>query len=392
MGAAPCRETLKVLIPTLPRFADLEPWLRRIDENRHYTNFGPLCRELEDRLSILIGAEHAITVSSGTLGLELALAALELGEASRVLVPSMTFPATATAVVRAGLIPVFADIDERTLVMTPAIARRAVSRVEIHAVLTVAVHGQIHDPSAWDAFTVETGIPVLIDAAGVIGRQRVGRTTSTVFSLHATKPLAAGEGGVVATQDDRLAHRVRSLSNFGFDRGRVRSTGTNAKLSEYHAAVALAALGRWPETSGAWISLYDVYARSLDRRGPAAHVRLATGRDAPSNLCVRLGRAIDDRDIQALSEAGIETRRWYWPPVHRHPVFDRYSRADDLSATDRVGADLLGVPFHLQLDPGDIERVCTALDSLPESRYEERIEPTLDRECTPRGWGMGARR
>ena len=384
---------LKVLIPNLPTFDDLEPWLRRIDDNRHYTNFGPLNRELEEALSALIRAEHAVTVSSGTLGLELALTALGLRAGSRVLVPSMTFPASATAIVRAGLIPVFGDIDDRRLVMTPDIARRSASETDVRAVLTVAVHGEVHDPDAWDAFTAETGLPVLIDAAGVVGRQRVGRTTSAVFSLHATKPIAAGEGGVVATRDAAMARRVRSLSNFGFDTGRVRAVGTNAKLSEYHAALGLAALARWPRTLERWTSLYDTYAHLLQTSDPEAGLRLATARTAPSNLCVRVKQTIDDRHIQALSGVGIETRRWYWPPVHRHPAFSRYACVGDLATTDRAGAELLGLPFSLDLDRDDIERVCAALRStlIPENAAPHGCADLagLAAGGVPRGVGRG---
>lgn len=366
---------LKVLVPILPGFDALEPWLRRIDVNRHYTNFGPLNGELERRLAALIGAEHAVTVSSGTAGLELALAAMELEPGSRVLVPSLTFPATATAVVRAGLTPVFADIDEAALVMTPAIAGRIAEDAEgrgLRAVLTVAIHGHVHDPDRWDAFTARTGLPVLIDAAAVVGRQPIGRTTNAVFSLHATKPLAAGEGGVVATRDEGLARRVRSLSNFGFERGRIRSTGTNAKLSEYHAAVALAALDRWPGTLARWMALYDAYVTGLEGADPG--LRLATARDAPSNLCVRVGRGVDERLVRALAQAGIETRRWYCPPVHSHPAFDAYPRAGNLGATDRVSGQILGLPFHLALGLSDVVRVCKTLRALPTGT--PRWEPT----------------
>ncbi len=88
--------------------------------------------------------------------------------------------------------------------------------------LTVALHGHVHEPEAWDAFSAETGIPVLIDAAGATGHQKIGSTTSAVFSLHATKPLAVGEGGFVATARSEFADRLRTKSNFGFELGEVR--------------------------------------------------------------------------------------------------------------------------------------------------------------------------
>lgn len=345
----------------MPKAEDLQPWLKMIDHNRQYTNFGPLTGKLEEQLRDLVHADHAVTVSSGTLGLELALTALQIDIGSRVLVPSLTFPATAAAIIRAGLVPVFGDVDEQSLVMTPEIARHVCSQVKIGAVLTVSIHGAVHDPDEWDTFTEDTSIPVLIDAAGVIGRQKVGKTTSVIYSLHATKPLAAGEGGFVATQDHELSSRIRSLSNFGFRKGRVQSVGTNAKMSEYHAAVGLAALSCWPETVDRWTGLYDTYFRALKNHNLRHTLLLATKRAATSNLCLRYERTITEIHIQALNEIGIETRRWYWPPLHRHPAFDGFSVATDLSVTNRVSDRIIGIPFHLSLNCGDVDRVCEAL-------------------------------
>jgi dTDP-4-amino-4,6-dideoxygalactose transaminase len=241
---------------------------------------------LERELAGLAAAPFAVAVSNGTMGLELGLKALNIAAGGRVLLPALTFPATASAVVRAGLTPVFADIDAHTLSLSPESARRAMAATAIDAVLTVSVHGHLHDPEAWDAFSAEHGVPVLIDAAGVAGYQKIGSTTSAVFSLHATKPLGIGEGGFLATASSDVAEQVRCLSNFGFQSGQARSIGTNAKLSEYHAAVGLAAVANWPAIKAARQVVYQDYVRLLDCPELRAGVSLATGSvRAPTSAC-----------------------------------------------------------------------------------------------------------
>lgn len=354
-------ERIALLVPTLPSASEILPWLRQIDENRRYTNFGPLSQAFELALAPLAGARHVVSVSSCTLGLELGLGALDIAPGSQVLVPALTFPATATAVVRAGLKPLFGDVDPRTLSLTPDIARKAAGETQVGAVVPVALHGHLQDAAAWDSFSAETGVPVLIDAAAAAGHQTVGAATAAVFSLHATKPLAVGEGGFVATNDADFAKRIKTASNFGFESCEVRSPGTNAKLSEYHAAVGSATLERWPEWKARRQALYDAYAKALDRPELRGRVRLVTQSSATPNLCVQFDAGIDDRCQRLLAESGIETRRWYWPPLHRHAAFAHYKRSGDLRVTDQVSDRLLGLPFHLDLEPRDIARIGDAL-------------------------------
>jgi dTDP-4-amino-4,6-dideoxygalactose transaminase len=356
--------TIRLLVPSMPAPDEVFVWLRKIDGQ--YTNFGPLCRLLEEHLAELAEAPHAVAVANCTLGLQLALECMDLPAGSQVLVPSLTFPATALAIVRAGLTPLFADIDAATFALNAAIARQAVAANDIKAVLPVALHGHVHDPKEWDTFTAQTGVPVLIDAAGAIGHQKIGATTSAVFSLHATKPLSTGEGGFVATASADLADRVTRKSNFGFEGGSTHHVGTNAKMSEYHAAVGMAALSLWPEWRMQRQRLYNSYAASLERRELRSKVTLATRSSAASNISVRRHGGICKRDISQLNNAGIETRRWYWPPLHRHPAFATYPRVDDLAATEIVSDQLLGLPFHLKLSSDDISRVCENLCSLVE--------------------------
>ena len=356
---------IKLLIPDMPRAEALAPYLARIDAARWYTNFGPLVRELEDKLrGHFTPEDRVVTVSSGTAGLELALLGLGLPSQARVLLPDFTFVATATSIMRSGLRPVVGDVDERSWLLTPAIARRAIAARPVDAVMPVATFGCPQDADAWDRFSEETGLPVVIDAAGALGNQRAGRRAHAVFSLHATKSLGAGEGGFVVSRDAALIERIRRLSNFGIDvaTGIVDRPGANAKLSEYHAAVALAALETWPARAAARRAKWRLFLDIMRETCPAlvAQQRPETGTYTIAPLLLPL-QAVPETVIDALSRAGVQTRRWYCPPLSRHPGFETVEMAGVLKGVESVSGRVLGVPFHLELSEAELRRVFGAL-------------------------------
>lgn len=368
-GAEPgaCLPAIHVLVPDLPRAEELLPWLKRIDARRWYTNRGPLVCEFEQRLRSMIATDEGttcVTLSSGMSALELGLRALGIGRGHRVLMPSMTFPATAQSVRRCGAEPVFADVCERSWALTPDIARAAVDRTPVDAVLPVACFGRPVPVDAWDRFACDTGLPVLVDAAAALGTQRTGRRTHFAFSLHATKPLGIGEGGLFASPDPALTQRVRRLANFDFDHRLVRSAeATNAKLSEYAAAVGLAQLERWPALAARRAELFECYRDLL--AGVDGVFLQGGAATAPATLCVRL--PVDAVAVASgLERAAIETRRWYLPPLHEHPPFRGALRVGsagrtELPVTARLASALLGLPFHTLMSNDDVARVVAAL-------------------------------
>ncbi|MGN6390270.1 MAG: DegT/DnrJ/EryC1/StrS family aminotransferase, partial [Burkholderiaceae bacterium] len=273
-----------ILIPSVPDRNALLPYLERIEQTQHYTNFGPLSRELEARLARLFSQRaprpaQVRAVGSATLGLELALGALGLPEKSRVVVPALTFVATLTAVIRAGHVPVVADVDPDTWLLTPGIAAAAAEATGAHAVLAVSTFGRAQDTMGWSAFRKATGTRVLIDAAGAFGTQWAeAADVPVVFSMHATKSLTAGEGGFVVSGSRAFADRIARDSNFGINLdpatpvpvGSLASCGTNAKLSEFHAAVALASLDGWDAQAAVRRQLYDRCRVLLDAASGSA--------------------------------------------------------------------------------------------------------------------------
>jgi len=358
---------IPLLVPMMPALDDLEPYLRRIDAARWYTNFGPLVQELEARLSthLQLAADSAVvTTANATLALELALASLDLPAGARVLVPALTFAASATAIVRAGLTPVFCDVDEHSWQLTPDLALRALPAHAPAAVMPVATYGRAQEPAGWVNFTARTGLPVVIDAAGAFGNQQTATGLTVVFSLHATKVLSAGEGGVIVA-DAPMAARMRRATNFGIDPvdGIVGRIGTNAKLSEYHAAAGLASLDRWDDTWHQRVRLHGQYLQVLAQ---VLGDRI-TLQDRPAGGIYSILPLLVDRRVSAevvatrLAEDGIDSRQWYIPSLERHTAFAEFPVAGPLHVTNRLNQHLLALPFHLHLTDDDVNRVCAAL-------------------------------
>lgn len=222
--------------PLLPTADKLMPYLERIDEARWYTNFGELNTEYQNRLGELFGAP-CITGSSATSLITATLMALDLPQGSFVAMPSWTFPATAAAVVSAGHVPYFCDVDKDG-VMVPVDVRAS-------ALVMVAPFGKPLN------IINKCNVPIIIDAAaGFDAFSTVCKPSKVpvIISTHSTKAFGTGEGGLLFTTDTEFLERVRRLTNFGLSpERRIEYTGLNAKFSEYHAAVGLAELDGWKE-------------------------------------------------------------------------------------------------------------------------------------------------
>lgn len=205
-----------------------------------------------------------------------------------------------------------------------------------------------------------------MDAAGALGVQEVDGSLPVIFSLHATKPLGIGEGGVLITADAAMAEAARRLSNFGFQDREVRGPGMNGKMSEFHAAVGLAQLDRAPELLARRERVLEDYRALLPphlfRPGTSPQGTAVT---PPAVLPIHArGRA--KAVIAELHHAGIETRQWYVPPLHRHAAFRSLERCDTrgaprLEMVDYFAESLIGIPFHNHLDDDDIRLVCDSL-------------------------------
>jgi len=352
--------------PKLPPAKRLLPYLARIDDSRIYSNYGPLVLELESRLADHFGAQSrsVVTVANGTLGLTLALLAQGARSGTLCMMPAWTFVASPHAAQLAGLVPFFVDVELTSWALDPQEARRALSMAPgpVGAVMAVAPFGRPVDFAAWDAFRSSTGLPVVIDAAAGFDSVRPAETPAVV-SLHATKSLGVGEGGFVLCQDRSIIDGIRARANFGFYGSReARFPSCNAKLSEYHAAVAHAALDEWDQTRREWLAAAARYRERLALSG-VARVQDAFGDAWVSSVCVvRLQGHEADWAEQELSKSGIETRRWWGSGAHAHPMALQLPRTP-LPVTEQLARSTIGLPLHRDLPLREIDRVVNALRS-----------------------------
>jgi len=362
---------IPLLIPEMPKTEELIPWLKEIDSNRIYTNFGPLNTKLESFLKSNFTKHqdlHITTVSNCTIGIELALNCLNLKRGSSVLVPSLTFAASGTSVKNCGFTPVFSDIDTNTWILTPEIALAQANLKDIHAVLPVSTFGIPQNVDGWDKFTKDTGIPVLIDAASAYGNQEIGETTSAVFSLHATKSLGCGEGGFIASKNSDFIAQIKTMSNFGIVgqnyKGYIDRAGTNAKLSEYHAAVGLASLSQWNKIRKLNINNYQNYLLMLGN-AKINYLAQDQGKDRnhtllPIRLC-GLDSIETDALITKMLEAGVQTRRWYYPLLSEYKCFKEITKNGVFPGAQKISNELIGLPFYPSITLEEIEYVIANL-------------------------------
>ncbi len=363
--ATPSAEDAKVPVarPRLPGAGAILPYLQRIDEARWYSNFGPLVTELEQRLAARLGAGAMVcTAANATQALAYALKAMDLPPGGLVAVPAWTFVATAHAVLQAGLVPWFMDVDPESWMLLPETVEQAVERVPgaLVAAIPVCPFGAMPDLAAWRALREATGVKVLIDAAAAFDTLAEADPPACV-SLHATKVLGAGEGGFLATTDPVLLERFRRLICFGFKGSRESPfPSSNAKLSEYAAAVGLAALDEWSSERLRYLRTSQ-HLRIALLGQPEVRFQSGWGSDWTTSVCVvGLPEGSADHIETTLGAVGIETRRWWGEGCHRSPAFADCPR-DRLPVTDALAASTIGLPFSVDLPRGHIERLAQAL-------------------------------
>jgi dTDP-4-amino-4,6-dideoxygalactose transaminase len=355
---------IPVLRPWLPSEQQLAPYLKAIDQSRVYSNFGPHACEFEERLALRYGLadETVTTVANGTLGLALALMAQDAPSRSLCAMPGWTFAASVNAAVLAGMTPFFVDVDPSTWALDPPAIEQEIARApaKVGAVMVIAPFGRPIDYSAWDDFKSQSGLAVVIDAAAAFDSVQVGETPAVV-SLHATKVLGVGEGGFVACRDVSIIRSVRHRSNFGFDGSRAAAVlGMNAKLSEYHAAVGLAALDTWPETRSGWMTTARAYLQELARSNNIS-LQPGFGETWITSTCiVTVDEAVSARMQDALAAAGIETRLWWGRGAHNQPAAAHFPRAP-LPVTERLARTTFGVPFYRDIEADKVRHVAGSL-------------------------------
>ena len=329
-------------------------------------------RGLEAEFADLCGVRHCIGVSSGTAALTLALIAAGVEEGDQVIVPAHTYIATALAVLHAGGVPRFCDVDEGTGLIDVRSAAEAFTSRTV-AVVPVHLYGQVCDMEAVERFARRRGLLVIEDAAQAHGARWNGARagsfgSAAAFSFYPTKNLGAlGDGGAICTNDDAIAERCRRLRNLGQRRkGEHVEAGFNARLDELQAAMLRAKLPSLDATNGArraWAALY----REVLPTGSRPVAEDQRGECVYHLFPVRVpGRDTVKARLHAL---GIQTGIHYWPAAHRQQPFasgrfrqrSEYAAGTELTAAVRWSQEVLSLPMFAELTRAEVLGVAAAL-------------------------------
>jgi dTDP-4-amino-4,6-dideoxygalactose transaminase len=324
---------------------------------------GPAVEAFENEWAAYCGVPHAIGVANGTDALHLALRALGVQSGDEVVVPSSTFVATAEAVVLAGGIPRFADVDPETLLMTVDTMTAAITP-RTRGVIAVHLYGQTPDMDALEAAVRARGLFLVEDAAQAHGARWNGRPVGTFgdvacFSFYPGKNLGAfGDAGAVVTGDAELAERVRSLANHGRATGNHHShlvVGTTSRLDSLQALVLSAKLKRltaWTEARQKVVAQYR--ADLTDLAGVQLLVEHSLSHHVYHLFVIRVPER--ERFGADLLSHGVQSGVHYSLAIHQQPAFAQYA-VEPLPEAEAGAAEVLSLPLYPHLGMEHVDRV-----------------------------------
>jgi len=359
-------------------------------------SLGPRLAEFEEGFASYVGTRYAVATSSGTAALHLCVRALGIEAGDEVLTTSFSFVASANCLLYERALPVFVDIDPETLNLDPLaleqwiarhctwerVHRRLIDRSTgraVKAILPVHVFGLPCDMKPILQIAHEFNLRVIEDACEALGAGYCGRRVGTfgdaaAFAFYPNKQLTTAEGGMVATNDERIARVCRSLRNQGRDDNSEWLShihlGYNYRLSELHCALGLAQLERIDELLDARARVAEAYTCSLSsvpqiavpqtsdelKRSWFAYV--VQVRDV-------LGAEERNRLMHGLRERGIACQA-YFPPIHTQPYFREFAKSSHalLANTESAASQCLALPFFNSMTSAEISEVCSAITEI----------------------------
>jgi perosamine synthetase len=340
-----------------------------------YLTQGPVVAEFEKGIAEMCEVKHAIATTSATTAIELSLAAHDVGSGDLVLVPDFTYPATGNAVIMRGAEVRLLDVSPETYNLEPEEVERALAERPVKAVISVDLFGLPADYPTIEPMLAERGVPLICDAACALGASIDGRPVgnfgaTSCFSFHPRKSLTTGEGGMVTTNDDQLAARMRRLRNHGSERQGSRSAfaepGFNFRMNDVNGALGLVQVPRHPEVVARRRKLAGRLSERLaDLRSVVRPQAQPEGYLHPYQAyVVTLDERVDrDAVIAGLRELGVESTLGTYA-LHTEPA---YSGRDcvgprGLPNSRALMAHTLALPLHEHLKDDDIDIIAGALE------------------------------
>ena len=337
---------------------------------------GPRCERFEAEFSAVSQSRHAVSVNSCTAALHLAIKVLDIGDGDEVIVPSLTFAATANAVVYCGASPVFVDVEsEDDWTISPYAIEVALSE-KTKAIVVMHYAGYPCDMDAITKIAARHSLPVIEDACHGLGGSIGGKPMGSVgemgcFSFYSNKVMTTGEGGMLITNSTKLRDRLKRLRSHGMTAGAydrmkgamgydIEEIGYNYRMDDIRASIGIVQLGRLEQSVLRRNELVNEYRERLKSiKGVSVPVHGDRGRPAHYIFPVLLDKGIDRDKVRAtMLAAGVQTSIHY-PPAH---LFTHYREsAPELPVTEDVASRMITLPLYPQLEEQQVDLVCEAL-------------------------------
>ncbi|MBS3123669.1 DegT/DnrJ/EryC1/StrS family aminotransferase [Candidatus Woesearchaeota archaeon] len=355
---------INIAAPKINNFSLFCDRAKDVFESGILTNNGKYLKQLENSLSNYLNVE-CISVCNATLGLELTLKGL--GLKGNVIVPSFTFCATTHAIILAGLTPNFVDIDIKTFNLDPIKVEEAIND-QTSAILGVHVFGNPCNIIELEKIAKKHNLKLIFDAAHAFGstynQKKIGTFgDAEVFSMHATKTLISGEGGIISSKNKEIINYISTARNFGIiNETDTAFAGTNAKMGELHALVGLDSFSEVENDIKKKSVIVDHYKQLLKEVNGILFQEIEE-----NSTCAYFyfSIIIDEKEYginrdklaEILSQNGVQARKYFYLPIHKQSAYKEYNSLV-LPNSEMISSNILCLPTHIQLMPDEISYIC----------------------------------
>jgi dTDP-4-amino-4,6-dideoxygalactose transaminase len=357
-----------------PNIGNREHLLTRINDildRRWLTNNGHYVQELEKRIAKFVGVKHCIVICNGTIALEIAIRAL--GMTGEVILPSVTFIATAHALQWQEITPIFADVTPDNHNIDPVEVERMITP-RTSGIIGVHLWGNPCNIDTLSEIVHKRGLKLLFDASHAFACSYKGQMigsfgSAEVFSFHATKIINSFEGGAIVTNDDKLADKIRLMKNFGFDGyDNVIYVGTNGKMNEVSAAMCLTSIESLDEFTLINRRNYKYYQSEIDSIKGITFKRYNENEHSNYQYIVvevdknKTNLTLDEI-IRIFHAENILVRRYFYPGCHQMEPYKSYFPHAGLVLpnTESLLEKVICLPTGQTISTGDIEKICNVL-------------------------------
>ena len=335
---------------------------------------GKRVRDFESQMKKYLGIKHVLAVNSGTAALHAALLALDIKQGDEVFIPSFTFVATANAVVAAGAKPVFVDVKKDDYTMDVSDLKKKISK-KSKVIMPVHLYGHPADIDEINEIADEHSLEVVEDACQSLGSTYKRKQTGTFgimgcFSMYASKVITAGEGGAIATNDDKIADKVKMIRNHGMLEGYdTRVLGLNMRLPELSAAVAKMQMQKLDK-------LLQLRRHNAELLSKLLFPSAKNGVNIPEetadkkfNWYLYTVAFQKDRDKikDRLVKNNVGATVYYSPPAHKTPYYMKVAPRTSLPATDWCADHVLSLPVHPNVSEADIDHIASSVKAALEN-------------------------